>query len=173
VAVVLAGCGGSSSGPHSLPPLSATPTATTSASPSPTATDSKQAELAAATAVVRRYYALLNNLSNRTDITSFTAIETAECSCRNFLQSLRMLQGRREHYFGTEHITALRAVVDDPITAEVLISYDATKGGIASDAGKVVSTVPPIKGAALNYRLTSQGGQWRIFRVDLISKGRS
>jgi hypothetical protein len=174
VASLLAGasaCGGGGSAPQALPPL----TSSASPAPSPTGsapgTTSKQAELAAATAVVRRYYALLGTVTTSADPDAFASLMTGNCECRKFVNALRAVNRKNEHYFGTAHIRAIRPVADGPSLVQVLVSYDASKGGIARQNGTVVARSHALRAAALDYRLVRHDERWLIADVAVVDKG--
>jgi hypothetical protein len=94
-ALSLVACGSSSSAPKSLPQLPKT-TASPSASPSPTPTaTSKKAELAAAAAVVKRYYALLNADTTVRNAQSLAQLMTSDCTCRSVVRGT--LRAARHH----------------------------------------------------------------------------
>jgi hypothetical protein len=171
LAMTLAACGGSSSAPKSLPTLpTATDPAPASASPTPTAT-SKKAELAAAKAVVARYYSLLNNLSKAMNADGFASIMTADCTCRAFVRDIRVTAAKHQHYFGVDHVNALKAVDAGPSAVQVLVRYSSAGGGIKTDSGSIVHRGHATHDATLNFQVKELAGRWLIYRIDLLSKG--
>jgi hypothetical protein len=171
LAMTLAACGGSSSAPKSLPTLpTATDPAPTSASPTPAAT-SKKAELVAATAVVKRYFKLLESSTSTSTVMQLKAVVLPGCTCNQVVSSFRGAIRRHEHYVGTGHITLVRPVYDSSSTAEVLIRFDSSSGGLAREDGSYVSRVSQQHDVAENFDVRLESGAWRIQEVTLISKG--
>jgi hypothetical protein len=169
----LAGCSSSSdSDPTSLPTLSPSASA---ASPTPSVSPSgtgKKAELAAATAVVKQYYSLLNRLSTKMDADGFAAITAPRCSCRGFVRDIRLTAAKGQTYFGVDHLEAVKPVYVDPTTVQVLVRYSSAGGGIKSASGTVIHHGEPTHHASLNFQLSEQHSRWLIYEIDLLSKGR-
>ena len=128
-------------------------------------------ELAAATAVVRRYYSLLANV-NHVPPAEFARLMTAGCQCRTFVKQLRVTRMRHEHFLGSADHFAYRPSLDTATRAEVLVSYDATAGRIVNASGHTVSQTPRLRRAALNYFVDFSHMGWRIAHVDVVSEGR-
>src|SRR5947209_19756930 len=123
-----AGCSSSGSKPVALPSISST----TSASPTP----SQVVPARAASAVVRRYFALKAHLAQDMNTAPFEAIETPQCPCRKFLTSIRETAAQGNHYFGTARIRSLTPAVDSAQQIEVLVQYDTSPGGTQSKSGR-------------------------------------
>jgi hypothetical protein len=160
----LAGCSGGSDSPTTLPPLSTTPAASASTAPP---ADPK----AAAVAVVKEYFRLLNNLESDMSADGFAALEASDCPCRKFLRSLREIGARNQHYFGHATVTAATPVADSSTTVEVLTSYDSTVGGIKDASGRVVSSQPGRRGIAENFYVRKAGSRWEIRNIVLVRRG--
>jgi hypothetical protein len=171
VAMTLADCGGSSSAPKTLPTLpSATDPAPSSASPTATGT-SKKAELAAATAVVKHYFKLLESSTSTSTVRQLQAVVLPGCACNQVVSSFREAVRRHEHYVGTGHIKFVRPIFDSSSSAEVLIRFDSSAGGLARRDGSYVNRVGEQHDVAENFDLQLESGAWRIQEVTLISKG--
>jgi hypothetical protein len=163
-ALGLTGCSGSSDSPTTLPPISTTPAASQSTAP---ATDAK----AAALAVVKEYFRLLNNLENDMAVASFARLESASCSCRKLLTSLREARRRSQHYFGMAQVRSMKAVVDTPTAVEVLVTYDSTAGGLKGEDGSVITRAPGRNGVTENFYLQKLSSGWRIVNLVPVRRG--
>jgi hypothetical protein len=179
-----AACGGGSSGPATLPALSssvATPTpAATAASPvtppspatSPTPS-TRRSELAAATTVVRRYYALVARVSRHMNAAPIAALMTPTCACQKFPDQISQLRAKQEHFFGSARVLAYRPHAEGRRTVSVLVAYNAGSGGIANRHDRVLATSKPLHDATLNYTLQHVGARWLIAKVTVLAAGRS
>jgi hypothetical protein len=170
--MMLAGCGGSaSSAPTSLPQLTKTPVATpASPSPSPT-TVSKKAELAAAKAVVTRYYSLLNAATTVQNATRIADLMVQGCSCLRVARSTRSVARKHHRYYGRTTVTARRANLDGPKSADVLVRYDYTDTGIETLSGRRLTHIEGRTDNQIDVRLQLIGGQWSISALEVISNG--
>jgi hypothetical protein len=133
---------------------------------------SKKAQLAAAGSVVRRYYGLLNAPTSASSANSLEAIMLPTCKCREIVSSLRSAVQNQEHYVGSGHLTALRPVFDSPTQTEVLVTFDATSGGLVREDGTYVHRTAPQRGVTENVFVLWRAHRWMVREVDLISKGR-
>jgi hypothetical protein len=171
----MTGCGsGSSSGPGTLPPLSAPPSTSPSlASPAPStsAAGGKKAELAAATAVVRRYYRLLNAPTSEASANALQALILPNCKCQEIVRSLRSATRKHEHYVGSGHLTALRAAYDSPQQVQILVSFASTKGGLARGDGSFVQHTKAQRNVTENVFVFRTHADWMISEIDLVSAG--
>src|SRR3954468_3332360 len=93
-AVLAAGCS-SGDKPVALPSLSASDSP--SASPTPTSTAT---ELAAVSAVVHRYFELVNGPTTTAAANELFSIMTTACKCRRVATSVRDAASKGERYFG-------------------------------------------------------------------------
>lgn len=165
-------CGaGASSGPHSLPALSsaATPAATppSSASPSTSAASGKAAELAAATAVVRRYYAIANNFRHDMDSRSLAALFTPRCVCQAQARAVRSAAAKHEHYTDHAHLNSLVFSSEGPGRADVLVDLDASRGGLVKADGTRVTYAAHQRHVKRVFRLERLRGSWLISGIEL------
>jgi hypothetical protein len=166
--MTLAACGGSSSAPKSLPTLpSATDPAPTSASPTPTAT-SKKAELAAAKAVVVRYFSVVNAMHIHMDAQALDALFTKDCTCQAQVRAVRRAAKRGEHYTDHASINAIRPNIDGQDLADVLVDYDTRRGGLVDSTGHRVTSTTPKKHVRWVFRLQRLAGDWRITRIEIV-----
>jgi hypothetical protein len=166
----IAGCGSSSAAPKSLPQLPrSTPTAVVP-SPTPTAT-SKKAELAAVTNSVAHYFRLLSAPTNTSTVSELQDMVLPGCKCNQVVQSFRDALRRHQHYVGTAHITLARPAYDSSTSAEVLVRFNASAGGLARADGSYVNQVSERRNIAENFYLRLQSTTWKIQQVTLIDRG--
>jgi hypothetical protein len=167
----LVGCGSSSSAPVSLPAVTA---GTTTPSPAPTSTPtagvtSKKAELAAARAVVSRYYEIANDLRNHMNAAALAALMTDKCPCRAQVRAVRRAARSNEHYIDQARLNHLVTGYEGPSAAYVLVDFDASRGGLVTGDGRHVTTAPPAKGVKRVFRLEKIDGTWLINRIEAVS----
>ncbi|HET6824678.1 MAG TPA: hypothetical protein VFH64_02030 [Amnibacterium sp.] len=98
-------------------------------------------------------------------------LETADCSCRRFLDSIRSTAADGNHYFGSMKIRALTATPDSPSQVEVLVLYDTTSGGTRSSDGRVLYKGPPRKGVEALFTLRLVTDRWLIADIANIKPG--
>jgi hypothetical protein len=158
---LLAACGGGGSAPRTLPRLSTTPAAVTSTAP----LAGKAAELAAVKAVVRRYYALLNALHKRMDPAPFAALMTSHCVCRAQVNAIREARDRNQHYIDTVRLVSLTAAMETDSRADVLVQYDARRGGLVDAAGRDVTSTRASAGVKRFFILEKTDGHWLIAEI--------
>jgi hypothetical protein len=169
VAMMLAGCGGSSSAPKTLPTLpSATDPAPASASPTPTAT-SKKAELAAAKAVVTQYYALLNADTTVANAHNLSRLMTANCTCRSVVTSTIRAARRHERFYGKNHLQTAAPKLNGGVI-DVLVVYSYTAGGLEDASGKHISHAPGRRDARFDFRLV-RAATPKIAEIVTLDKG--
>src|SRR3954447_22403483 len=123
-AILAAGCG-SGDKPVALPSLTSSSTA--SASPSPTGSAT---ELAAVSAVVRRYYQLLNVATSTQQANELAALMVPSCHCREVVDAIRAAVAKRQHFFGQNKVVSVVPNLDGPRSADVLLTYDFTRSGV-------------------------------------------
>lgn len=157
-------CSGSGDRPRTLPPLSTTPAASASTAPS-----TQQDELAAATAVVRRYFAVVNALSRDMNAEALAQLMTPDCTCRQQVAAVRLAAERQEHYIDKATGLNLTASADGRTIVEVLVQYDASRGGLASASGKLISSSPPVRGVKRLFRLRFVNRTWLIYSIQAVS----
>lgn len=165
---LLAACssdGGSA--PRTLPPLSTTPAAVTSTAPPTT----KAADLAAATAVVRRYFTLKNGLRQNMNAVALDRLETSDCPCRRFLNSVRQIAAKHERYFGRAVSLHLTPAADSDALVEVLASYDTTAGGIADAKGHILTQGKAHRGVVAMFYVKRVRDRWLISDIVNLKPG--
>jgi hypothetical protein len=167
----LVGCSSSPSAPKSLPqlPSTAAPTSADPA-PSPSATR-KKAELAAATAVVKRYYALLNAATTVHNANLIRDLMVKGCPCLRVAQSTQAVARNHRHYYGRTTVTALQPSLDGAREADVLVRYDFTDTGIETDSGRTVTRIPGRDDNRIDIRLELVNAQWAISELEVLSNG--
>jgi hypothetical protein len=169
VAMMLAACGGSSSAPKSLPTLpTATDPAPTSPSPTPTTT-SRKAELAAAKAVVTRYYLLLNADTTVANAHNLGRLMTANCTCRSVVTSTIRAAMRHERYYGKNHLQTVAPKLNGGII-DVLVVYSYTAGGLEDASGRHISHAPGRRDARFDFRLV-RAAKPKIASIVTLDKG--
>lgn len=166
MAALVGGCSSSGSSPTVLPPVSTTPVTTSSSAP---AQDPK----AAAVAVVREFFRLINNLEQEMDASAFESITSSDCPCRSFASAIRQKAAIHEHYFGRITLTSAVAVLDSPSRVQVLVTYDSTPGGTAKNNGTVIYRGAAHTGAAENFVVRKTSSRWLISVIAEIRRGRA
>jgi hypothetical protein len=164
LAAVLTACGGSGDPPTVVPPLSTTPTATASTTP---AADPK----AAAVAVVKEYFRLLNSAERDMDAEGLAAIETSNCVCRKVVRSIRDARAHGQRYFGHAVLRDLTPVVDSLMQVEVLVVYDSSPGGLRRADGSRISSTPARTGVSENFYVRRVDASWVISDILAIRRG--
>ena len=154
---VLSGCSSGGSAPRTLPPLSTTPAAVTSTAPT-----SKAAELAAVKAVVRRYYSLINELHRSMDAEKLGSLMTPSCSCREQVDAIRQAASKGQRYIDTVRLVSLTPAIETPTQADVLVQYNALRGGLVSASGRTITSTRPQEGLKRFFVLQLIGDQWLI-----------
>jgi hypothetical protein len=170
-ALSVAGCSaGSSVKPQALPPLSAsaTPKPTSSpipppSTPKPTA---KAAELAAATAVVRHYYAIANNLRHDMDSSALAALFTPECVCQAQVDAVRSSRAKGEHYIDQAHLNSVVTNSEGPDRADVLVDLTASRGGLVKADGTQVTHGRPRNHVKRLFLLQLAHAGWLIYEIE-------
>jgi hypothetical protein len=167
-ALLLAGAGcAAGDKPRTLPPLTATPTPVASSTP---VSDDK-AQLAAAEAVVRRYYALLNAPTTEANASALAALMTSTCKCLDVVRATRAAARARHHFFGHLSLVSVVPHLDGLADADVLVTYDFSRSGIADAQGRELHADPPTSGASVNLQLRRVQGEWRIAQILNLSAG--
>ncbi|MDQ1698725.1 MAG: hypothetical protein QOG34_588 [Frankiaceae bacterium] len=151
--VLLAGCSGDPGQPRTLPHLTPTPT--------PTATKSVS-DLEAATQVVRKYYALLNQLPTTMDASGIASLMASSCRCREQIAAINQAKSKGEHYVDHVSLISLTPVRDTSVRVSVLVEYNADRGGLVDAQGRVVSRSSPVKGVKRVFRLARDSDRWLI-----------
>lgn len=166
--ITVAGCSGGTSLPRSLPPLhSATPPARHE--PRSTSTTHRPvSERAAVALAVRHYYDVANNLRHDMRADGLAALFTRDCPCRAQARAVRRAARLGEHYIDHAHINALRANLDGPGIADVLSDVNTSRGGLRSQDGGVVTSVPATRHLRRDFRLERVHGQWLIDQIDQL-----
>jgi hypothetical protein len=171
--VSMTACGSdSSSGPGTLPPLSAPPSTSPSlASPAPStsAAGGKKAELAAATAVVRRYFAVVNELHEVMDAKSLAAIFASSCPCQQQVRAIKSAGAEGQHFVDHATINALRTNRDGLNLADVLADFNSSAGGLVNSHGHHVTSTKAKKHVRWVFDLRRFGSRWLITSIEAIS----
>jgi hypothetical protein len=162
------GCGGGGSRPRPLPPLTATtPAAVTTQAPA----HSRAADLAAATAVVRSYFAAKNQLSRGMNESTLASLSTSRCPCRSLLRDVRRVRSNSQTYFGRATLTNVTPTRDGPASIEVLVTYNSTAGGTRTSDGRVLYKGPAHHLVKQVFYLALLRGRWLIDNIVLLDAG--
>jgi len=156
--LLLSACSGDPGRPTTLPTLTPSPTASPSTTPTP-------GDLAAATQVVREYYALLNGLSRTMDSRGLAALMAVDCPCRQQVTAIENARSKSERYVDRVHLVSVTAVRDTSTQVSVLVQYDAAPGGLIDATGRPVTTSPARKGVKRLFRIALRTGRWLIVNI--------
>jgi hypothetical protein len=166
-ALSVTSCGDTgSTGPGSLPaigpprPLSASLLPT----PAPLSHDRTVtlSESAQAQRLVIRYYALASRLSTDMDANALAALFTPTCRCRALSRSVRLARAMGEHYIARFHLTAVTTAIKNPYSADVLVTFDASRDGLVDRHGHHVTSAPAVKNQSRDFVLVKVHGRWLI-----------
>jgi hypothetical protein len=124
------------------------------------------AELAAATAVVRHYYAIANALRRHMDAAALAALFTPACPCQAQARAVRRAAAKHEHYVDQATLNALRPSLQDRTHAYVLVDLNASRGGLVRSDGARITSVPAQRHVQRVFRLALINGHWRIYRIE-------
>jgi hypothetical protein len=169
VFAALAACSeGGSAGPRALPVIqrSPDPSASRGRPATPTPSSRNGSELAAATAVVRRYYRVTNALARHMDPSRLAALFTADCQCQAQVRAVRHAAADREHYIDHADLHAVRGSIEDSSHAYVLVDLSTSRGGLVRADGTPVSSTAPRRHLERVFRLERVGRSWRIYRIE-------
>lgn len=169
VLTLSAACGGAKDEPAHLPPISVTPASSASSSPA----YDEQADLHAATAVVREYFRLKNGLTHGATPAQLAAVITPTCSCQELVQAARQLQQKNRYYFGRATIRNLTPSIDDRDHVEVLVTYDSSAGGTKADDGEVIYRGQAHHGVEQLFLVERVNENWAVADIKLLSDGRA
>jgi hypothetical protein len=159
--ITVAGCGGGTSLPHSLPPLH-------SAIPPTSPEPSSNTKATSPANVVRRYYAALNNLHVRMDPASFGRLFSPGCPCQAQVRAVLRAQRKGLHYIDRVHLIKLTTTHDSQRVADVLVSFNAAVGGLVVSTGRHVTSAPPALDVHRDFVLLRDHGRWKIERIEVV-----
>ncbi len=169
----LSGCAsGATSGPQSLAPHHTPPTASiavpTAGPGTPPLLAGQATQLAAATSVVKRYYSVLNNLHDDMNAEGWSAIFTPKCPCQIQARSVRYARSRGERYIDRVHVLKYTPSVDGPGVADVLVLFNAAKGGMVGPNNQTLSYAAPAQRVHRDFLLVHVEGRWLIARITAV-----
>jgi hypothetical protein len=163
---------GSSTAPQGLPALSSTVSASPpqSATPSPNRpkTTAKAAELAAVSAVIARYFAIVNNLHSDMDSYALGALFTTDCVCQAQTRSVRSAAAQHEHYIDHATVNALRASTEGTNNAGVLADYNTSSGGLVDSQGRRITRTRAKRSVRWQFSLRCIDSHWLISSIQDI-----
>ena len=157
VAALVAGCSADPGHPTVLPTPSTTPTH----SATPTVSD-----LEAAADVVRKYYALLNQLRTNMTPDGIAALMAPQCPCREQLAAITEARSHGEHYIDHVRLASLTPTRDSSTEVSILVQYDADRGGLVDRHGRPVTTSQPRKGIKRLFHVALISGRWLIASIE-------
>lgn len=160
-AIALGGCS-SGDKPVALPSLS--PSTSPSASPSATSTADTAA---AAVGVVRAYYAIVNNLHRRMDAAALSALMTKSCTCQQQVRAVAEAAAKGEHYIDRARLVSVTPAVNSPTSVDVLVEYNASRGGLVDASGHQVTSAYAKDGIKRLFHVREIGGRWLIVEIDV------
>ncbi|MDT7548825.1 MAG: hypothetical protein QOE84_1219, partial [Actinomycetota bacterium] len=114
---LVAGCGGSSGSPRTLPPVAS---ASLSPSPSPTPSLTPEQQIVAA---VHNYYDEANRATQNGDVSRLEALSFAQCDCRKLARSIASTYTSGKRFRGAhDTVTSAKVISLNPPAANVAIS---------------------------------------------------
>jgi hypothetical protein len=161
------GCGDAgSTRPRSLPPATATPVGD-AASESPSYDEG--VALDAATAVVREYFRLVNDLKRSMDPKPLAELMARDCACRAQLDAISAAAERGQHFVDHALHLKLRPALNDVAAADVLAIYDTLTGGLVDANGHVVTKTKPRTDVKRLFRLSFSAAGWHIDEISAVT----
>lgn len=127
----------------------------------------RAAERAAVIAVVRRYYAIANNLRRDMDASALAALFTPRCVCQQQVRAIRRAAAKHEHYVDQAHLNAITPLIDGPTEARILVDLSVSRGGLSTPSGRRVTSVPPAPDIHRLFQLRFTGGRWLIDEFEI------
>jgi hypothetical protein len=171
-AAALSACAGSSSGqPHTLPPITASPLGSPTASNDVPAA-AKAADTAGATEFAKFFYAQTVVAFNTKDPSIVARISAPGCSaCKNYIDSLTRLRDKHERVdnFAVNIIAAVAPLVSGP-TARVDVSFSAPLAIRYDASGKVILKDGPYKRIDEQVDLVRSGDAWLIKEIKALRR---
>jgi hypothetical protein len=145
-----------------LPALRPAELTSSALAPAPTA---PSGALPAATAVVRRYYSLLDGLRRQMRAAPLAGLMTADCPCRAQVRAVRAAIGRGERY--TDRVRVIRLVphLDRADLVDVFVTLDVRRGGLLDPSGRRSTPMTTARDLHRELLLRRIGGHWLIARV--------
>lgn len=132
-----------------------------------------ETELAAVSAVVRRYYDLLNEPTSLANAASLSALMTRDCVCQQVVEATREAVSKHRVFFGRNRVVSIIANLDASTAADALVTYDYTKSGLKDATGRVISSGAGHIGTTQNFRLIKRNGKWLISTILRVSPGKT
>jgi hypothetical protein len=165
LALLAAGCGDGGESAPPLPPITATPSATVSATPTPTFAET----LIGATEFVRSFYASLSEAYAAGDPDLIRQMVDPSCeTCANYLSSLEQIRDRKLSVVGGE-FSVLSAEAPGPEGGLTVVSSRLDYRGvkISETGGDVVLDEEPAK-QLVELGLARVGDGWTIKHIELV-----
>jgi hypothetical protein len=120
----------------------------------------------AALEVVRRYYRVLNSLRHTMDADALAALLTPSCPCQAQVAAIRTAAARGERYTDHASVNVMRASVQYPRHAFVLVNLDTGRGGLLASDGRRLTSAPPHDGVQRVFRLVRLRRHWSIAAIE-------
>src|SRR5581483_2385472 len=109
---------------------------------------------------------VVNHLRTDMDASLLSAIFAASCPCQAQVRAVRNAANKHEHYIDHASINALRATVDSPTSADALVDYNSSVGGIVDSSGRTITRTPAKQHIRWIFHLSNSGSGWRITGID-------
>jgi hypothetical protein len=122
--------------------------------------------LEAAADVVRKYYALLNQLRTNMTPDGIAALMAPQCPCREQLAAITEARSHGEHYIDHVRLASLTPTRDSSTEVSILVQYDADRGGLVDRHGRPVTTSQPRKGIKRLFHVALISGRWLIASIE-------
>lgn len=84
---------------------------------------------------------------------------------------MRVLASRKQHYLGSSTVRSITGNLDGATSADVLVAYDYTAGGIADSSGRMIKRSAGRRAVNVDFRLLKRSGAWLIDRIEVVSNG--
>jgi hypothetical protein len=127
--------------------------------------------LAAVTALVRRYYSLLNGSTSLANANALARLMTPDCTCQEVVQSTRSAVAKGQQFFGSNRVLSVVPSLDGPAAADVVVTYDYTRSGVKDRTGHVISSGRGRNGTTQDFRLVKRNNAWLINAILRVSPG--
>jgi hypothetical protein len=99
------------------------------------------------------------------DPAGFAAIFTKSCACRAQVRAVRRARAHGEHYIDQVHIIKLTPNLDGSRSADVLVSFNASAGGLVDGNNRRLTSAPAARGVHRDFELAKVDGVWLISRL--------
>jgi hypothetical protein len=102
------------------------------------------------------------------DASELSSLMTPDCPCQVQARSVRHEASLHRRYVGTDHINALRPNVDGRNVGDVVVDFNAGRGGLMAASGRPISSTPSALHLNRDFVLRRFDGRWLIARIDKL-----